>query len=207
LNIGAQYVSYVGANALANVVPNAVWLPLLYNPKVACDFVQASSSISHTDRADAIASLFVTGGLITKSADIPTNIAIGTVIAAFVQYMNSTISNSNIFFMFIKGRPFIFIKGCYRRLTTRHTIIIQLLFMGVTIVVRVSIYAYVKLIRASYNKGRQLIASYKKDQNIAFLNKAAKYLVILFSKNKIVKYKYKVRNNSNFNNYFLFSPL
>lgn len=78
-----------------------------------------------TKRTTTVALLFSAAAAITKSGDIPTNAAIGPLIAVFVQYMLSVPTNGN--------HPFAYIHGRRINLTTKQHIQMELLLTGIII--------------------------------------------------------------------------
>lgn len=83
-----QYGAYVGAQAVGNHLSRAILFPIVANSKVAADFIQAAGPLpSQGERAATVALVFSAAAAVTKSGDIPTNVAMGSLIPTFVQYM------------------------------------------------------------------------------------------------------------------------
>jgi hypothetical protein len=106
INSAAQYGGYIAATAVGNTITPSILIPILANSKLAADFMQASHNMpGQPERIATVAFVFSTAGLLTKTADIPTNASMGGVIAAFAAYMGSFENNNGpIPFAFIRRK-------------------------------------------------------------------------------------------------------
>lgn len=147
VNSAVQYGGYIAAKAVGNSVTPAILIPIIANSKLATDFLQVSSNMpGQYERVATVAFVFSTAGLITKTADIPTNATMGALIAAFADYMSSVVNSGNA--------PFIYIRSKRMNLTFKQHLQMQLLLLGLLVSISgcliIVIYATKSLKRRSW---------------------------------------------------------
>jgi hypothetical protein len=146
INSAAQYGGYIAATAVGNSIAPQILIPIFANSKLAADFLQFSNNMpGQPERVATVALVFSTAGLITKTGDIPTNATMGALIAAFCDYMSSTINSGNV--------PFIYRRAKRMNLTFKQHMQMQLLLIGLLVAILgcsiVIIYVTKSLIRRS----------------------------------------------------------
>lgn len=106
INSAAQYGGYFAAKAVGNTIVPSILIPIVANSKLGADFLPTSQGMpGHPERVATVAFIFSTAGLITKTADIPTNATMGALIPALADYMGSFVSNNGpIPFVFISRK-------------------------------------------------------------------------------------------------------
>lgn len=76
-------------------------LVMISNLKIGYDFIELGSNlVQQRERAATLALLYSTAGAITKVGDIPSNATMGALLAAFGEYMLSTMNNGNTPFIY-----------------------------------------------------------------------------------------------------------
>ena len=79
-NAAVQYGTYIGAQAVGNTVP--VFLPVIANTRLIQHYVTASAGGTPAEKALSVGLLFSAAGVLTRTSDVPTNMAVGALIAS-----------------------------------------------------------------------------------------------------------------------------
>lgn len=104
INSLAQLASYTATKSVGNNFNPSNILPVISNLKIGNDFIQMASTVSQQrQRVATLALLYSTAGSITKVGDITSNVSMEALLAAFGDYMISTINTHNT--PFIYRRP------------------------------------------------------------------------------------------------------
>ena len=104
INSLSQYGGYVGAQAVGNQFTPQILLLFISNTQLASQFLQLPGMLPVQERIATLALTLGASAAVTKTGDIPTNIAAGTLVAALSQYMESCVNNGNIPFAYIRSR-------------------------------------------------------------------------------------------------------
>ena len=184
INSAAQYGGYVASKAVGNNLTFSILMPVIANSKLATQFMQISHGMpGQVERVATVAFVFSTAGLLTRTADIPTNASMEAVIAAFAECMASAINNGN-------NVPFAHLKPNRRRIRLNCKQQVQMEIMIISGIIIISIitwginyslkksFAYVSKIKL--NKSRNIIQKFK----IRFKSKIQK-MRIFKSKTKV----------------------
>ena len=124
INRAAQYGGYFAAKAAGNTIVPSILIPIVANSKLGADFLPTSQGMpGHPERVATVAFIFSTAGLITKTADIPTNATMGALIPA--DDMGSFVSNNGPI-------PFVFIsrKRTLIKRTFKQEVQMEMLLLG-----------------------------------------------------------------------------
>lgn len=128
INSAAQYGGYIASTAIGNNIGPSILLPIISNSKLAGDFIQFSNNMPvQPERVATVAFVFSTAALITKTGDIPMNATMGALIATFADYMSSVTSSGST--------PFIHRIPKRMNLTLKQHILMQFLFLGVSVTI------------------------------------------------------------------------
>lgn len=139
LNSLAQYGGYVGAQAVGNQFTPQILLPIISNTQLASKFLQIPGMPPVQERIATLAFTLGAGAAVTKTGDVPMNIAAGTLIAALSQYMGSCVNNGNI--------PFAYMHPKRMNLTLKQHIQMQILIIGGIVIIVCCIKAYISYCR------------------------------------------------------------
>lgn len=101
INSAAQLASYIATKSVGNNFEPSTIIPIISNLKTGYDFIELSSNVVQKhERAATIALLYSAAGAITKVGDIPSSASMGALLAAFGEYMLSTMNNGNTPFIY-----------------------------------------------------------------------------------------------------------
>lgn len=101
INSLAQLTSYIATKSVGNDFKPSTILPVIQNLKTGYDFIELGSTfVQQRERAATLALLYSTAGAITKVGDIPSNASMGALLAAFGEYMLSTMNAGNTPFIY-----------------------------------------------------------------------------------------------------------
>lgn len=140
INSLAQLGSYIATKSVGNDLKPSNILPVVSNLKTGYDFIQLGSDlVQQRERAATLALLYSTAGAITKVGDIPSNASMGALLAAFGEYMLSTMNTGNT--------PFIYHRA--NRLAPKFTFKQQVKLTAFFIFVGGFLYFYIFLLKNS----------------------------------------------------------
>ena len=100
------------------------------------------------ERIATLAFTFGASAAVTKTGDVPMNIAAGTLIAALSQYMQSCVNNGNI--------PFAYIRSKRMKLTMKQHIQMQILITSCIVIIVCCTIAYIKCCRYCFKLAKKL---------------------------------------------------
>ena len=101
INALAQLGSYIATKSVGNNLNASNILPVVSNLKTGYNFIELGSDlIQQRERAATLALLYSTAGALTKVGDIPSNASMGALLAAFGDYMLSTMNTGNTPFIY-----------------------------------------------------------------------------------------------------------
>jgi len=109
INALAQLGSYIATKSVGNDLKPSNILPVVSNLKTGYDFIELGSNlVQQRERAATLALLYSTAGALTKVGDIPSNASMGALLAAFGEYMLSTMNTGNTPFVYHRANRLAF---------------------------------------------------------------------------------------------------
>jgi len=101
INALTQLGGYIATKSVGNDLKPSNILAVISNLKTGYDFIQLSQNlVQQRERAATLALLYSTAGALTKVGDIPSNASMGALLAAFSDYILSTMNNGNTPFVY-----------------------------------------------------------------------------------------------------------